>query len=193
MHDLNDVVCRQVKLTKDLFGLERRSPRPAYEAALEERDKLTRPSRAARVRWLKQKLPSGGLGMPGDTWFVFSEARSTFVEGYFVATVVLSAAFAEHWMIGQLEVRGFAKDARTGLAGCVRCARRECLWSDFLLDRVDYLRTIRNPFVHLKEMGHEHSLTGRSWTRKIATEELAEGDAKHSLETIFALVQTGPR
>lgn len=177
--------------TKDLFGREVKTRRPPYEAALEKRDVWTRPKRATRVRWLKQKLP-GGMGMPMDTWFVFNEATSAFIDGYFVATTVLSAAFAEHWIAGQLEPRGFRKEASRGLDSCIKCARREKLWPDFLLDRLDHLRKIRNPFVHLKEYTHEHSLTQRSWHKGLDADEVAEADAKHALETISALVHTRP-
>jgi hypothetical protein len=130
------------------------------------------------------------MAMPSETLFVFQEARATFVDGHFVATVVLAAAFAEHWMAGQLEPRGFIKEAAGGLASCIRCARQNHVWPDFLLDRLDYLRKIRNPFVHLKEFSHEHSLSQRSWKRKLAVSEMAEADARHALETVFALVQT---
>lgn len=173
----------------DLFGVKRRVRRPAYEAALENRDLETRSKRASRVRWLNRVVPSGGMGMSSDTWFVFDEARFTFIDGHFVGAIVLTAAFAEHWMVGELEARGFQKKAARGLHSCIACARREALWPEFLLDRLDYLRRIRNPFVHLKESGHEHSLTHRSWNNGLQPQEVAEADARHAIETILKLVQ----
>jgi hypothetical protein len=128
------------------------------------------------------------MGMPSDTWFVFGEATSAFIYGHFVATIVLSAAFAEHWIAGHLEARGFSKEASRGLDSCIKCARRQRLWNDFVLDRLDHLRRIRNPFVHLKEYTHAHSLTQRSWHRGLDPDEVAEADAKHALETLSALV-----
>jgi hypothetical protein len=177
--------------TKDLFGRELKTRRPAYEAALEKRDSWTRPQRAARVRWLKQKLP-GGMGMPMDTMFVFNEATSSFIDGYFVATIVLSSAFAEHWIAGHLEARGLSKEASRGLDSCIQSARRLRMWPDLILDRLDYLRKVRNPFVHLKKYTHEHSLNQRSYHRGLDAGEVAEADAKHALETVSALVHARP-
>lgn len=75
--------------------------------------------------------------MPSDSHFVFTEARSTFVAGYFIATAVLASAFAEHWMASTLSSRGFEKEAARGLGACIKCARENNIWPDFILDRLD--------------------------------------------------------
>jgi hypothetical protein len=127
--------------------------------------------------------------MPSDSFFVFTEARSTYVDGYFIATVVLAASFAEHWMSGVLTARGFEKEADRGLAACIRCARKHELWPDLILNRLEHLRRIRNPFVHLKELSHPYSLSQRSYMKLRDPGDVIEEDARFALETIFALVQ----
>lgn len=174
---------------RNLLGERIRRRRPSFEAALERIDASTLPERAARVRWLNKILPRGGMMMPSDSHFIFTETRSTFVAGYFIATTVLASAFAEHWMAGTLSSRGFEKEAARGLSACIKCARGNKLWPDFILDRLDRLRRVRNPFVHLKDYSHPYNLTQRSWLVRRHPGDVAEEDAKFALETIFALVE----
>jgi hypothetical protein len=177
-------------MARDLLGTKIKARRPHYEAMLERRDHQSLVDRASRVRWLNQKLPKGGLLMPADSMFVFSEAKSTFVNGYYISTIVLAAAFAEHWMSGILTGRGWGTDCKSGLRACVRCAREHEVWPDFVLSRIDRLQSIRNPFIHLKDFNHEHSLIQRSWASGRDPDEVLEEDAKQALETICALVQS---
>lgn len=128
--------------------------------------------------------------MPSDSAVVFAEAKSTFVDGYFIASTVLSAAFAEHWMSGVLAAKGFEREAARGLSSCIQCARKNGLWSDFILDRLDHLRQIRNPFVHLKEFNHPYNLSQRSWGSRRDPGKVVQEDAMFALETILALAQS---
>ena len=176
-------------MASDLFGKKAKKRRPAYEAALERRDRQTLSTRAARVRWVGRNLPKGGMLLPSDSLFVFTEARSTFVDGYFIATVVLAAAFAEHWMAGILTGRGFGAECKAGLRACITCARMHDVWPDFVLARLDHLQSIRNPFIHLKDFSHPHALAQRSWLKGRTPEDVLEQDAKEALESIFALVK----
>ncbi len=174
---------------QDLLGKPVRRRRPAFELALQKKDALTLSERAARARWLKTILPKGGLLMPSDSSFVLTEARSAFVDGYHIAATVMASAFAEHWLAGVLGSKGFDKQAKQGLAACIECARRNELWPDYILDRLDHLRKIRNPFVHLKDYSHPFNLSRRSWGSERTPEDVVEEDAKFALETVFALVQ----
>src|SRR5258708_38089695 len=79
---------------KDLFGNPFRSPRPRYEASLAKSDKQTLAERAARVRWLSNVVPRVYMiGLSIETAIVLEEAQVSFVNGNFVAVIVLSAAF----------------------------------------------------------------------------------------------------
>lgn len=176
-------------MTDDLFGQRPRRRRPAYEAALERLDRETLSERAARVRWVSRNIPRGGMLLPADSLFVFTETRSAFVEGLFIATVVLAAGFAEHWMTGILTSRGFARDCKGGLRACISCAKAHEIWPEIILGRLAHLQSIRNPFVHLKDFEDTHTLAQRSWRRGRAPEDVLEQDAKEALESIFALVK----
>jgi hypothetical protein len=117
-----------------------------------------------------------------ETALVFEEAKASFVYGNFVAVIVLAGAFIEHWFIAGLEARGYHKEASHGLAAAIRCARRNNLVNPMILDKADRLRLIRNPFVHLKEIDHEHGLNRRiGETRNFNIRAVLENDAKEGL------------
>lgn len=125
--------------------------------------------------------------MPLETFYVFEEAKSSFVYGCFVASAVLSAAFVEHWLGARLSQKGFAKEAERGLAAVVECCRNNNLLNPALVDRIDRLRLIRNPFVHLKSFDHAHTLGRRISKLRSHPEKLLEEDAKESLITMYTV------
>ena len=140
--------------SKDLFGKPVKQRRPRYEATVERADKTTRPDRAARTRWLAKAIPKGyGFGLPLETVYVLNDAISSFIAGNFVAVIVLSSAFVEHWFTACLSERGYEKEASRGLAASIKLASTHDLVQPAILSKVDRLRLIRNPFVHLKAYG----------------------------------------
>ena len=172
----------------DLFGKPIRSRRPRYEAALERAELKAVPVRAERIRWVQKAIPRNTSFLMGmDTYYVFEEARSCYIYGHFVATVMMSAAFIEHWLSGKLHARGHHKEAAAGLGRSVACARKIDLIAPAILDRIDHLRLIRNPFAHLKGMDHDHSLGARSVSVKRHPDEVLEQDAKEGLSLMYAV------
>lgn len=173
---------------RDLFGKPIRQHRPRYEAALERADRASLGERAARVRWVAKMIPRNILmAMPFETAAVFQEAKSTFIAGHFVATVVLAAAFIEHWFSSNLISLGFGREAAKGLAASISCSRKHNLVPSVILEKADRLRQIRNPFVHLKSFEHEHNLTRRAFKIEKLPHELLETDAQESLSLIYAV------
>jgi hypothetical protein len=175
-------------VSKDLFGHPVRQRRPRYEAALERAEKRALPDRAARVRWLYDTIPKGGMfGMPLETLLVFQEAKSSFIYGHFVATIVLAASFVEHWLAGNLDGLGYHKEASQGLAATIKCARSNDLVIPLILDKADHLRLIRNPFVHLKPFEHEHTVGQRARAKDTDHATLLENDAKEALIAMYGV------
>jgi len=172
---------------RDLFGKAVRPRRPRYEASLERADRASLSVRAARVRWLSSVIPRRiGFALPLETAYVFEEAKSAYVSGYFVAAVILAAAFVEHWFSAKLAARGFEKAAAKGLAASIAAARANDIVNASLLTRVDRLRQIRNPFVHLKEFEHEYGLTQRMIKGRLTNpNQLLEQDAQEALVTMY--------
>jgi hypothetical protein len=125
--------------------------------------------------------------MPLETFYVFEEAKSSFVYGCFVASTVLSASFVEHWLGAHLYQRGYSKEAERGLAAMIDCCRKNDLLNHTLLKRIDRLRLIRNPFVHLKSFEHPHGVGQRMLRGRSHPEAVLEADAKESLTTMYTV------
>lgn len=176
-------------ITKDLFGKPVKYRRPRYEAALERGEKKTLPERAGRVRWLSEVIPKNRIfAMPTETALVFEDAKASFVYGNYVAVIVLAAAFVEHWFMASLDNRGYHKEASQGLAAMINCARVNNFVNPLILDKVDRLRLIRNPFVHLKSFDHQHTIGQRmAKTRTFDIPELLESDAKEALIAMYGM------
>lgn len=155
---------------------------------MQHAEKATLPIRAERIRWLERVIPKNrAFGMPLETYYVFEEAKSSFVFGCFVASTVLSAAFVEHWLGARLSQKGFTKDAERGLAAIIECCRTNNLLNPGLLTRIDRLRLIRNPFAHLKSFDHPHGLGQRVGRERSPPEKILEADAKESLTTMYTV------
>ena len=127
------------------------------------------------------------MAMPFETMVVFQEAKSTFIDGRHVATVVLAASFIEHWFASNLGARGFGKEAEKGLAAAIVCARKNQLVPEALLRGTDRLRQIRNPFVHLKTFDHPHNISRRSYAIGKHPQEVLEQDARESLSLMYSV------
>lgn len=126
--------------------------------------------------------------MPFVTAFVFDEARRTFVNGDFVATILLASAFIEHRLSSHLRSKGYVKTTRQGLAQMIACARQHDFASPFLLDKVDRLRRIRNPFVHLKPFEDDDGLLKRMIRGEVEEPaRLLEKDAKMALTLMYTI------
>lgn len=174
--------------TRDLFGKPIRRRRPRFEWSLQRVESATLPARAERVRWLERVAPrNNGYAMPLETHVVFQEAKSAFVYGCFVSSTVLAAAFVEHWLGVRLSDKGYSKDVARGISSMVTCCRKHSLLNPELIKRIDRLRQIRNPFVHLKSFDHPHNLSQRTFAVQSHPAEVLERDAKESLITMYTL------
>lgn len=170
----------------DLFGRSARPAKTRIKQALERHDRASMEARLARMRWLQRTFPSRqGFMMPLDTFFVFEEAKATFLNGQHIATVVLSCSFVEHRLGAVLTEWGFENESRRGLKAILDGLRKRGLADDFILNQADTVRLRRNPFVHLKEFGHSHSLGRRALGARQHPLSLLEEDAKVALSLMF--------
>jgi hypothetical protein len=70
--------------------------------ALEKSDALRRQGRAERIQWLSQHRESCSYFGPMDTMRVLAEAGYCFVDGHYVATLLLAVAYIEHTLTDEL-------------------------------------------------------------------------------------------
>jgi hypothetical protein len=175
-------------IQKDLLGKPIRKRRPRYEVMLERHELRNVPVRAERIRWLSTVIPRNSVYMmPLESIKVFQEAKDCFVYGQFVGTVVLSAAFVEHWLGGILTGYGAPRIAAQGLAEITQYCRENDALPSILCDKVDVLRKIRNPFVHLKPFDHPHGLGQRMRRQRTHPDAILEADAKEAIITMYSV------
>lgn len=175
-------------IPRDLFGKRRRVRRTRLEAGLARYDQETFDERLDRLKWVEQIFPRGFFfTLPPETFFVFSEAKDSFINGQPIAAVMLAGAFIEHVLTIELDKKGFHKEARGGMRSILRCLENNRAAITPLLKRIDDLQEIRNPYVHLKPYAHPALLSQRSWKVGRRDYEVLEEDAKSALSLMYTV------
>lgn len=153
--------------------------------ALEWSDDDRRPARAERIRWVAQYDITGSIIMgPVEAMDLLREARECFVEGHYIATLMLATALIEHVISEELVS---ANKSKYGIPfeKAIRLAREETLFPAELLDSADRLRILRNPFAHRKPDGHEHTLGNRFIAQNRHPRQVVEEDARAALIAMY--------
>lgn len=156
--------------------------------ALAETDSRVRSDRADRIIWMGQFEKGYAFIGHADTVSVLQEAKDCFVSGHFIATQVLAIAFAEHVLYERLSHRGLYQK-RSSLASMVRVARQHAVLPAQLLDEIDRLREIRNPFVHREAGKRTAGLGERVQLEKRHPQRILEQDAQAALTMQFAIFE----
>ena len=170
----------------DLFGRPIPVRRSRSQIELERYDRETMTGRIARLNYVKRVHPAGGFGMPIESVMVFTEAKMAFVDGLFVSVLLLCSSFIEHVLGSMLEARSYRKEAKAGLAAQIACARKNGVLDEYLLEKADRLREVRNPFVHLKPFDHEHGIHRRMMRARQDPYDILETDARTALSITYA-------
>lgn len=132
----------------DLFG-EEYTAWDALWLQLEADEEITRSARHIRSRFLDALAQGRTFMLPAEMGFLLREARSTFVNGEFTATILLALSFIEHWLAWRVILRqGSKKAARSGVRAVLDYLRESQEFPPFLIEHIDRLREIRNPFAH---------------------------------------------
>ncbi|PKO81734.1 MAG: hypothetical protein CVU19_05345 [Betaproteobacteria bacterium HGW-Betaproteobacteria-13] len=118
---------------------------------------------------------------------LIQEARATFVDGHFVAALILAMAFIEHAIVEDLQSRGKVQGSPT-FAQALNLANEQRLFPPDWLKRAKRLSYRRNPFAHLKEDGHAHGLGQRVLDTKIHPRSIMESDAKDAIELMYSFL-----
>lgn len=181
---------RQQEYDKDLFGL-RKKRKPQYSATLENYDRSTFAGRLKRLQWLKTIFPKN-YGMLADLelHYILIEAKMTFIDGQFISVILLCNAFLEQWLAAYLISFGFEKEAARGMKSILECLGRNRLLGEYLLNKIDKIRKLRNPFVHLKSSDHPERLTNRFVKTLQEPIDILENDAKEALSLMYKISNT---
>ena len=152
--------------------------------ALEHSDSKRRLERAERIRWAARYDIGGAIIGPVEAMNLLREARECFVEGHYIATLMLATALIEHVISEELVA---ASKAKYGISfeRAISVARQENLFPTELLDSADRLRVLRNPFAHRKPDDHEHTLGNRYIAQKRHPRLVVEEDARAALIAMY--------
>ena len=154
------------------------------ESALQRSDEKNRHERARRILWKGQFESVDAHWMDLDTSHVFDEAKSCFVDGHHIATIVLATGFMEHILADMLGTVG-----KESLKVIIKKANARELMPAELLNRLDNLKEVRNAFVHRKEDNpeeQEHTLGQRSVAKLIHPQDVFVKDAQEALSLMYA-------
>jgi hypothetical protein len=173
---------------QDLFGhpIEKRVDK--FERTLAKIDKETFTIRVERLKYLVEI--TGNFGMVGsiETVLILREAGWAYINGAFISTILLSQAFIERQLAEFMLKKGLESEAKHGAQEIIKYCRRHHLIDDFLLDKFDQLRKIRNPFVHVKPLDHPFTLGQRSFLERVPPNEVLENDAKDALSLMYTML-----
>jgi hypothetical protein len=114
---------------------------------------------------------------------ILNEARECFIEGHYIATVLLAMAFIEHTLIDELAENGLGRPGRFSLA--LDAAAKNQLFPDELLSRTRNLSLIRNAFTHRKPSDNHDSFGYRFQARGVHPARILEEDAKQFLALMY--------
>lgn len=121
---------------------------------------------------------------PLDTITILNEARECFIDGHYIATVLLATAFIEHTLVDELSERGLAKHG-VQFSDALKIALENQLFSSELISQTDELRLIRNPFTHRKASTYSKSFGNRFLARREHPTKILEEDAKQALVVMY--------
>ena len=176
---------------KDLFGYTKKTRKPRLEAAILKHDRITLEARLERLRHLQNIFPRGYSFLSSiETAYVFDEAKMSYINGQFVATILLAQAHIEHHLQGYVASRGENQLAKSGLAKITKFLRAKTLLHPFLLDRIDRLRRLRNPFSHLQDYDYPDSLTKRAVDHNYDFTATLKSDAEFALALMYEVAVT---
>jgi len=97
------------------------------------------------------------------------EARVSFVNGQFMASILSATAVVEHLLVDELESRSIPVGDKGPFGVTIQRAKKAQPrpFTVSLLDDADRLRELRNPLVHRKADVGEHSLVEKYQKRKV--------------------------
>lgn len=173
----------------DLFGNEVAQADLPLAEGLAAYDDSTFAAPLSRLEYLHTVFPENySFLMSMSSYYLFEEARQAFINGEMVGTVLLSQAFIEHWLQGQLESKGYVFGrSKQGLSYILKCLRADGLLHDFLIEKIDDLRKLRNPFVHLRPIDDPQEISRRSVDARKAPDVVLEKDAKAALSLMYRI------
>ncbi len=165
------------------------------EQWLNDEDQAKFPARLERLKFLgeqhggpRDKLITGGL----IGYLAFEEACWCFINGQFIACVVLTQIVLEHILAGLFRMFGQDKIADSGFKLLLGKARAERFISQDEFEKFNSIRERRNPYIHNRRPLAPNSIETRMLQANAPYEEIVEHDAREALQMLFGIMQRKP-
>ena len=163
---------------------------------LERDDTKSRPYRATRLQLLLKEygLEDGFhifYGRIVSTW-AFAEARLAYLNGLFIACIILCQICLEHTLAGLLHMEGKGEAQNMPYSALLREARDHHYISDDEFSLFDQLRMDRNPYAHFRAPTDDHDISNRAISFDVPMDDLVVKDAEHSIVALLNLFQRYP-
>lgn len=158
-------------------------------------DQTKFPARLERLKFLgeqhggpRDQLITGGM----IGYLAFEEACWCFINGHFIACVVLTQMVLEHLLAGIFRIIGRDDIAYTGFARLLREAHAERIISTTEFKKFNLLRERRNPYSHSRRPLASDSIEVRALNANTHYEDIIEKDAREALQMLFGILQRKP-
>ncbi len=153
-------------------------------AALVGSDERTREKRAERLVWVSQFKPiPSAWDHRMEPLQLLEEARVSYIWGQFVATVLCATSYIEQVLSDELELGGHARPFK--FEKLIQAARDAQVVPSSVLDAVDKLRIVRNPFCHWRDDDDADRIGARMKEQQKHPSALLEGDAQLAIGTMY--------
>lgn len=138
---------------------------------------------------LSMGLGEYGTMLPsGETAFaLWAEARSSFVHGNFVATVLLCQGLAEHVLAGRLAM-GEQLPPRVAFQETLRRSLERGFLGESLVEDLRRLMSSRNPLSHYRGLDDDAHLARRAIESGLAVHEHLQADATFAISVAVRLL-----
>lgn len=179
-------------MMKDLFGQEIPETRDDVELTVQKRDKATFRARAARLRYINELSPDGYAFLTSpDTHYLFRELQAAFVDGSFVACIMLSRAFVERLLEDRLVGRnGNGNGTSPDLAAFIAEIRAKKLMHPFVIEKIERLNRRHMPFANLQDFDYPYGINEHSYRNGMHPVSELEVEAKETLGLVFKVLFT---
>jgi len=178
-------------MEKDLFGDIKRRRKKKLGSSLERMDSTSFTARLERLQYINKIVPKNiSFIYSFEMHYLLSEAVKCFINGQFVATILLSQSFIEHWLEDRIGKDKVKKYGNHSLANIIKAMKENNSVHISLLDKIDRLRKIRNPFVHYKPSDYEFNIMKLSYPKKVKPEDVLCKEAKDAISLLYQVCIT---
>lgn len=155
------------------------------------------PGRITRLRYLGDQ--AGTLGSAGTmiiggspAYNAFAEARSSFVNGNYAATIILCQAMAENLLAAAIQLDGEAVPNRIAFAETLRLCENKGYLTAQDSAELKKLAGLRNPLAHYRSLDDPAHVDRRSMTERTHFLEIMERDAFFAIALIMHILSKHP-